>query len=298
MELGLIGLGRMGGNMTRRLIEGGHQVHVFDPNPAAVERAVADGAVGSTSLEDMVTRLKAPRVVWMMIPAGDPVEQTIKRIVPVMSAGDVLVDGGNSMFKDSMRRAADVAQHNIHYLDCGTSGGIWGLQIGYCLMIGGDKDAFAVAEPIFKTLAPEGGYAHVGKSGAGHYTKMIHNGIEYALLQAYGEGFDIMFHSGFDLDLEQVSTLWNHGSVIRSWLLELAQRAFALDPRLEHIRGYVEDSGEGRWTVFDAIDHNVPAPVITLSLLTRFRSREEEAFSDKVIAALRNQFGGHAVKTV
>lgn len=297
MELGLIGLGRMGGNMTRRLLQAGHRVVVFDYNPAAIERSVADGATGASGLEDLVMKLPAPRILWMMIPAGEPCDQAISRLVPTMSVGDILIDGGNSMFKDSIRRAEQVRQHGVEYLDCGTSGGVWGLTEGYCLMIGGERAAYDRVEPILEALAPNGAHAYVGRSGAGHYTKMVHNGIEYAMLQAYGEGFDILFHSGFDLDLKQLATLWNHGSVVRSWLLELAERAFEQDATLQHIRGYVEDSGEGRWTVFDAIEHNVPAPVITLALLTRFRSREEEAFSDKVIAALRNQFGGHPVRT-
>jgi 6-phosphogluconate dehydrogenase len=232
----------------------------------------------------------------MMVPAGDATEQTITEATPLLARGDVLVDGGNSNYRDSIRRAAAAKAKGIHYIDAGTSGGIWGLQVGYCLMVGGDPEPVKLLEPVFRDLAPEDGYLHAGPHGAGHYVKMIHNGIEYGMLQAYAEGFAILHRAPFRLDLKAISTLWNHGSVVRSWLLELAERAFADDPNMETIRGYVEDSGEGRWTVQEAIDRNVPAPVITLSLLQRLRSREEEDFGDKVIAALRKQFGGHAVK--
>ena len=258
--------------------------------------AAALGAASADSLADLVERLTLPRVVWMMIPAGGAVDDTLSTLQPILSAGDIIVDGGNSNYKDSIRRAAAAASKNLRYIDAGTSGGIWGLQVGYCLMVGGEADAVKVVEPAFLDLAPKDGYMHVGPSGAGHFVKMIHNGIEYGMLQAYAEGFAILNAGSYDLDLRAISALWNHGSVVRSWLLELAERAFAADPGLRSIRGYVEDSGEGRWTVQEAIDHNVPAPVITLSLLQRFRSRQEENFGDKVIAALRNQFGGHAVK--
>ncbi|MGH7720727.1 MAG: phosphogluconate dehydrogenase (NAD(+)-dependent, decarboxylating) [Gemmatimonadaceae bacterium] len=290
-------MGRMGGNMVRRLLRG-HEVVVYDRKPEAVAELVTLGARGARDLVDVCARLQAPRVIWMMVPAGSPVDDTIDELAPHLAARDVLVDGGNSNFHDTMRRAAQLRQHRIELVDSGTSGGIWGLENGYCLMVGGSADAVARCEPAFTTLAPDGGYAHVGPSGAGHYVKMIHNGIEYGMLQAYGEGYQILHHSSdFQLDLRQIAALWNHGSVIRSWMNELAERAFAGDPELESIRGYVEDSGEGRWTVQEAIDLNVPAPIITLSLLARLRSRQDESFSAKVIAALRHEFGGHAVKS-
>ena len=286
----------MGANMTQRLLEGGHSVVVYDRNPAAEVDAIRMGGINADSLQDITQKLETPRVVWVMIPAGPPVEQTIADLVPHLSPGDILIDGGNSNFKDTKRRAATLADAGIHMLDAGTSGGIWGLKNGYCLMVGGPQEAFRHAESIFKTLAPESGYAHVGPSGAGHYAKMIHNGIEYGMLQAIGEGFEILQNAEFDFDLDQLCALWNQGSVIRSWLLELAQRAFAQEEDLDTIRDYVEDSGEGRWTVLEAMEKNVPAPVLTLSLLMRFRSRQDESFSAKVIAALRSQFGGHAVQ--
>jgi 6-phosphogluconate dehydrogenase len=282
--------------MTQRLLEGGHSVVVYDRNPAAEVDAIRMGGINADSLQDITLKLETPRVVWVMIPAGPPVEQTIADLVPHLSPGDILIDGGNSNFKDTKRRAATLVDAGIHMLDAGTSGGIWGLKNGYCLMVGGPQEAFKHAESIFKTLAPENGYAHVGPSGAGHYAKMIHNGIEYGMLQAIGEGFEILQNAEFDFDLDQLCALWNQGSVIRSWLLELAQRAFAQEEDLDTIRDYVEDSGEGRWTVLEAMEKNVPAPVLTLSLLMRFRSRQDESFSAKVIAALRSQFGGHAVQ--
>ena len=296
MKLGFVGFGRMGGNMVKRLLDRGHQITVYARRPEVRAEAAALGAASADSLADLVERLTLPRVVWMMIPAGGAVDDTLSTLQPILSAGDIIVDGGNSNYKDSIRRAAAAASKNLRYIDAGTSGGIWGLQVGYCLMVGGEADAVKVVEPAFLDLAPKDGYMHVGPSGAGHFVKMIHNGIEYGMLQAYAEGFAILHAGSYDLDLRAISALWNHGSVVRSWLLELAERAFAADPELRSIRGYVEDSGEGRWTVQEAIDHNVPAPVITLSLLQRFRSRQEENFGDKVIAALRNQFGGHAVK--
>ena len=296
MKLGFVGFGRMGGNMVKRLLDRGHQITVYARRPEVRAEAAALGAASADSLADLVERLTLPRVVWMMIPAGGAVDDTLSTLQPILSAGDIIVDGGNSNYKDSIRRAAAAASKNLRYIDAGTSGGIWGLQVGYCLMVGGEANAVKVVEPAFLDLAPKDGYMHVGPSGAGHFVKMIHNGIEYGMLQAYAEGFAILHAGSYDLDLRAISALWNHGSVVRSWLLELAERAFAADPELRSIRGYVEDSGEGRWTVQEAIDHNVPAPVITLSLLQRFRSRQEENFGDKVIAALRNQFGGHAVK--
>ena len=282
--------------MVKRLLDRGHQIAVYARRPEVRAEAAALGAAPADSLADLVEQLTPPRVVWMMIPAGGAVDATLSTLQPILSAGDIIVDGGNSNYKDSIRRAAAAASKNLRYIDAGTSGGIWGLQVGYCLMVGGETDAVKVVEPAFLDLAPKDGYMHVGPSGAGHFVKMIHNGIEYGMLQAYAEGFAILHAGSYDLDLRAISALWNHGSVVRSWLLELAERAFAADPELRSIRGYVEDSGEGRWTVQEAIDHNVPAPVITLSLLQRFLSRQEENFGDKVIAALRNQFGGHAVK--
>jgi 6-phosphogluconate dehydrogenase len=298
MQLAMIGLGRMGGNMVQRLLQGGQQVVVFDRSAVAMKPHVALGASGAKDLADVSRQLGAPRVVWVMVPAGAAVESTIDELVPHLSRGDIIIDGGNSNYKDSIRRAARLKEKGLEFIDAGTSGGIWGLKIGYCLMIGASPDAFKHCEPIFKTLAPAEGYAHVGPPGAGHYVKMIHNGIEYGMLQAYAEGYEILHASkDFKLDLRQISGVWNRGSVVRSWLNELAERAFTKDTELTALRGYVEDSGEGRWTVQEAIDLDVPAPVITLSLLTRFRSRQGDSFGAKVIAALRNEFGGHAVKS-
>jgi 6-phosphogluconate dehydrogenase len=296
MQLGMIGLGRMGFNMTERLMLGGHQLVVYDRSPEAIKSAQDKGATGAASLKEVVAKLSAPRAVWIMVPSGAPVDQTIDELLPLMSKDEVIIDGGNSFYKDSIARGQRVAAAGLHYQDCGTSGGIWGLKNGYCLMIGGEREIFDRIEPIYKTLAPEDGYAYMGTSGSGHFVKMVHNGIEYGMLQAYGEGFELMNASDYDLDLQKISKIWNHGSVVRSWLLELAELAFEREPHLDSLRGYVDDSGEGRWTVFDAIEKNVPAPVITLSLLRRLASRQEESFSAKVIAALRNEFGGHAVK--
>ena len=287
MHIGLVGLGRMGANMVERLRRHGHEVDTY---------ARTDPARTVTSLEELVSELDAPRVVWMMVPAGDATEGSCQTLLGLLEPGDVLVDGGNSNFRDSQRRAAAAQEKGISYLDAGVSGGIWGLEGGYCVMVGGDGDAFAVIEPLCRDLTDPGGYAHVGASGAGHFTKMVHNGIEYGMMESFAEGFEIMNASEFDLDLRQLAALWQHGSVVRSWLLDLLERALADDPKLEGIRGYVQDSGEGRWTVQAAIDENVPAPVITLSLFTRFASRQDESFAAKVNAALRNQFGGHAVK--
>ena len=296
MEIGMIGLGRMGGNMVRRLLGGGHRVVVYDRDPESVRAASSAGAVPATSLAELVQALPAPRAVWIMVPAGAPVENTIAELQPLVQPGDVLIDGGNSNYKDTIRRGEALEQAGIHFVDAGTSGGIWGLKEGYCLMVGGPAEAFALIEPALETLAPERGYLHAGPCGAGHFTKMVHNGIEYGMLQAFGEGFEILKNSRFDLNLHATAELWRHGSVVRSWLLDLLALALEKDGELESIRGYVEDSGEGRWTVAEAIEQNVPAPVLTLSLMARFASRQDESFSAKVIAALRNEFGGHAVK--
>jgi 6-phosphogluconate dehydrogenase len=296
VKLAFIGFGRMGGNMVKRLLGRGHEIVVFARRAEVRAEAERLGATSAESHADLVARLKPPRVVWMMIPAGEAVDQTLDTLTPLLQPGDIIVDGGNSFYRDSIRRAASAKGRALHYIDAGTSGGIWGLQVGYCLMVGGSPEAVRVVEPAFRDLAPEDGYLHVGPNGAGHFVKMIHNGIEYGMLQAYAEGFAILHDAPFPLDLRAISALWNHGSVVRSWLLELAERAFTADPGLRSLRGYVEDSGEGRWTVQEAIDRNVPAPVITLSLLQRLRSRQEENFGDKVIAALRQQFGGHAVR--
>ena len=297
MRLAMIGLGRMGGNMTERLMKGGHEVVAFDRTPATVQKYEALGAKGAHTLREVIDNLKPPRIVWIMVPAGKPVDDTIAELLPGLSKGDVIIDGGNSNFHDTMRRATDLATKGIHLVDSGTSGGIWGLANGYCLMIGASEDAFKLCEPIFRTLAPKDGYARMGGPGSGHYVKMVHNGIEYGMLQAYAEGYEILHASKeFKLDLHEIAAVWNHGSVVRSWLNELAEIAFEKDIDLKDLRGYVEDSGEGRWTVQEAIDLDVPAPVITLSLLTRLRSRQADSFSAKVIAALRNEFGGHAVK--
>jgi len=289
MKLGMVGLGRMGANMTERLRKDGHTVETY-------ARTAPDRTAGS--LVELASMLDQPRVVWLMIPAGTPTENAFQTLLPLLEDGDIVVDGGNSNFRDSQRRAAEAKKKGVFFLDTGVSGGVWGLKEGYCIMVGGEAEAFGQAEPIFKTLAPKDGYAHVGPSGAGHFVKMVHNGIEYGLMQAYAEGFEILQASEFPLDLNQVAGIWRYGSVVRSWLLELLVRALEDDPNLEKIRGYVEDSGEGRWTVFEAINESVPAGVIVLSLFARFASRQDESFAAKVNAALRNQFGGHAVKAV
>ena len=298
MQLAMIGLGRMGGNMVERLVQGGHELIVYDSSAAAVKTHAGKGVKTAKDLADVAKQLAPRRVVWVMVPAGAPVESTIEQLVPHLTRGDIVIDGGNSNFRDSLRRAEALKTQGIEFVDVGTSGGIWGLTVGYCLMIGASPAAFQHCEPIFRSLAPPEGYAHVGPSGAGHYVKMVHNGIEYGLLQAYAEGYEILHASqDFALHLDKIAKLWNHGSVVRSWLNELAERAFSRDDQLTAIRGYVEDSGEGRWTVEEAMRLDVPAPVITLSLLARFRSRQEQSFGAKVIAALRNEFGGHAVQT-
>jgi len=298
MQLAMIGLGRMGGNMAERLMRHGHEMVVFDRTAETVAKYEKLGATGTSDLTKMVQALRAPRVIWIMVPAGDPVDQTIGTLSPMLSPGDIIIDGGNSNFHDTIRRGQQLAQSKIELIDSGTSGGIWGLENGYCLMVGGSDTAVKHCEPIFTALAPEDGYAHVGPTGSGHYVKMVHNGIEYGLLQAYAEGYEILHASKIfpKLDLEQISEVWQHGSVVRSWLNELAASAFARDAGLSAVKGWVADSGEGRWTVQEAIDLDVPAPVITLSLQARFRSRQTDSFGAKVIAALRNEFGGHAVK--
>ncbi len=299
MDIAMVGLGRMGANMAERLARGGHRVHGFDALPAARDAAAARNIAVAGSLQALVAALPSPRAIWLMVPAGDTVDATLSVLSPMLSAGDVVIDGGNSHYPDSMRRAAMLAEDGIHFVDCGTSGGIWGLTEGYCLMVGGDAEAVARLEPVFATLAPETGmgWARVGPSGAGHFTKMVHNGIEYGMMQAYAEGFAIMQRkAGFALDLKQIADLWRTGSVVRSWLLDLTADALGRNPTLDGIAPWVADSGEGRWTVAEAIALDVPAPVITLSLMTRLRSRDTTSFTDRLIAAMRSEFGGHSVK--
>jgi 6-phosphogluconate dehydrogenase len=298
MHLGFIGLGRMGGNMVRRLILDGHAVVVYNRTPEKTTEIASEGAIPSYSIEELVAKLEKPRAVWVMVPAGDATEAQITELLEHLEPGDTIIDGGNTNFHDDVRRHHDLATKGIGYVDAGTSGGIWGLKVGFCLMVGGETATVEPLVPIFTSLAPPGGFLHVGGPGAGHYVKMVHNGIEYGLMQAYAEGFEIMHASDYKLDLAAISELWMQGSVVRSWLLELAGRAFKANGQdLEHLKGYVADSGEGRWTIQEAIDKDVPAPVITLSLLTRFRSRQDDSYGAKVLAALRNEFGGHAVKT-
>ncbi len=298
MRIGFIGLGRMGANMVRRLLRDGHEVVAFNRTAEKTREIAGEGATAAFSLEELVAKLDKPRAVWVMVPAGDATEAQIDELMGLLEPGDTIIDGGNTNFHDDVRRHAKLATQGLHYVDAGTSGGIWGLANGFCLMVGGEPEAVGPLEPIFRSLAPADGYLHVGGPGSGHYVKMVHNGIEYGLMQAYAEGFEIMHASDYTLDLAAISKLWNHGSVVRSWLLELAERAFTANGQeLDHLQGWVADSGEGRWTVQEAIDHDVPAPVITLSLLTRFRSRQEDSYGAKVLAALRNEFGGHAVKT-
>ena len=299
MEIGMIGLGRMGGNMVQRLLNGGHRVVTYDRSAEAVTASQSQGAVGVSSIEELVKNLTAPKAVWVMLPIGQPTEDTINSLIPLLSAGDTVLDGGNANYKDSMRRAEKLAEHGIDFMDVGTSGGIWGLVEGYALMIGGKEEVFQRLEPIFQTLAhsKDQGLSHVGPAGAGHFVKMVHNGVEYGLMQAYAEGFEIMeAKKEFDLDLGQIAEGWRYGSVVRSWLLDLAAAALVEDPKLESLEAYVEDSGEGRWTVQESIDLAVPAPVITASVQARFRSRQKGPFGAKMLAALRNQFGGHAVR--
>jgi 6-phosphogluconate dehydrogenase len=287
VQLGMVGLGRMGSGMTGRLQQDGHDVKTYDPQ--------VESTAGS--LQELASQLDAPRAVWLMIPAGKITEDGFQELLGILEPGDTIVDGGNSNFRDSQRRHAEAAERNLHFVDSGVSGGIWGIKVGFCLMVGGDDEPVQRLEPIFKSLAPPDGYSHVGPSGAGHFVKMVHNGIEYGLMQAYGEGFEVMHASEFDLDLHEIAGIWRYGSVVRSWLLELLYAAFEQDGKdLEKIEGYVEDSGEGRWTIFEAINESVPAPAISAALYARFASRQDESFAAKVAAALRNQFGGHAVK--
>ena len=299
MRIGMVGLGKMGANMTTRLLRGGHEVVVWDRAPAAVEIAAHDGATGTDSLEALVGGLAAPRAVWAMVPAGVATEETVEVLTGLLDRGDTIIDGGNSNYKESMRRAAALRAHGIHFVDVGTSGGVWGLAEGYSLMVGGDDAAVERLRPIFETLAPakDRGWGHVGPSGSGHFTKMIHNGIEYGLMQAFAEGFSILRHkSELGLDLAQIAEIWRHGSVVRSWLLDLTAQALTENPTMEGIAPWVSDSGEGRWTVAEAIDLDVPAPVISLALIQRLRSRDEESYADRLLAAMRNQFGGHAIR--
>ncbi|MEA2446436.1 MAG: 6-phosphogluconate dehydrogenase [Actinomycetota bacterium] len=295
MQIGMVGLGRMGGNMTTRLLQGGHEVVGWAPDPPAVKKATDEGATGAASLDDLVAKLSPPRVVWLMVPAGPPTQETVERLATLLSADDVVIDGGNSRYTESIERAQMFSEHGIHFVDAGTSGGIWGLEEGYCLMVGCDEAIFSRIEPVLKTLAPSDGYARVGGPGAGHFVKMIHNGIEYGLMQAYGEGFELLEQSRFDLDLTQIAELWRHGSVVRSWLLDLTSKALTSDPGLQNVSDYVDDSGEGRWTIETALEQAVPTPAIALALFARFASRQDESFSGKLLAALRKEFGGHAV---
>ena len=299
MDLAMIGLGKMGANMAKRLLRGGHRIVAYDLNEDAIQAVEAEGAEGARTLEEIVSKLDTPRVAWVMVPSGDPTEETITQLAEVLSEGDIIVDGGNSYYKDSMRRAALVGEQGLHFVDVGTSGGVWGLSEGYSMMVGGDESIVDHVRPMLETLAPgpDRGWGHVGPNGAGHFVKMVHNGIEYGVMQAYAEGFELMDHKQeFELDLPQIAEIWRYGSVIRSWLLDLTARALAENPTLDGIAAYVQDSGEGRWTVLEAIDLNCAIPVITAALERRFRSREKAPFADKLLAAMRNQFGGHAVK--
>jgi 6-phosphogluconate dehydrogenase len=296
MRIGMVGLGRMGANMTLRLLRNDHEVVAFDVDEGAVAKAAAEGSTGASSLEELVSALEAPRAVWLMVPAGDITDDTIAALADLLDEGDLVVDGGNSRYTDSIEHGKTLDEKGIAFLDCGTSGGIWGLEEGFCLMVGGPRDAYDRIEPILEALAPEHGYAHVGESGAGHFTKMVHNGIEYALMQAYGEGFELMHESEFELDTAQIANLWRHGSVVRSWLLDLTAQALHGDPELGDIEPYIEDSGEGRWTLGYAIENAIPVPTIATALFARFASRQDASFAGKMIAALRKEFGGHAIR--
>ena len=296
MKIGFVGLGKMGANMVERLLRGGHEIVAYDRSSDVVSEIGEKGGTVSKSLAELVEKLPKRKIVWLMVPEGKPVEDSIADLVPLLKDGGIIIDGGNSNWRQTQTRAKELESKGIDYLDCGTSGGVWGLENGYCLMSGGKDSACKELEPVFKTLAPPEGYLYCGPSGAGHFVKMIHNGIEYGMMQAYAEGFEIMEKSPFDLDILGISKVWQHGSVVRSWLLELAELAFAEDPKLSKIKSYVQDSGEGRWTVQAAMDFDVPAPIITLSLLARFQSRQPDSFAMKVLAALRNQFGGHSIK--
>lgn len=299
MQIAMVGLGRMGMNMARRLLHGGHEVIAYNRTREKTDEMVKEGAIGAYSLQEIKQKLVPPRAVWIMLPAGPAIYDHIYELKDLMTTGDIIIDGGNTDYKDDIRRAESLSERGIRFMDVGVSGGVWGLEVGYCLMIGGAEETYRHLEPIFKTLAPEEGYLYCGDIGAGHFVKMVHNGIEYGMMQAYGEGFQILEASDYSetLNFAAIAHLWNRGSVVRSWLLELAEEAFAKDERLSDIRGYVEDSGEGRWTVQQAIDTGISAPVIALSLMARFRSKERDSFSDRVVAALRREFGGHAVKT-
>ncbi|HIN72958.1 MAG TPA: decarboxylating 6-phosphogluconate dehydrogenase [Dehalococcoidia bacterium] len=299
MELGMVGLGRMGGNMAQRLLTGGHHIVAFDPQPLAVKAAEGNGADGASSLDELVSKLTAPKAVWVMVPDGAPTESTIKSLAELLSDGDMILDGGNSNFNDSIRRSRELAESGIEFMDVGTSGGVWGLTEGYSMMVGGSDEAFARIEPLIQTLAPSptSGYGHVGPAGAGHYVKMVHNGIEYGLMQAYAEGFELMnAREDMALDMAQIAEIWREGSVVRSWLLDLTAAAFQEDGDLSGLAAYVDDSGEGRWTVQESVDLAVPIPVITAALQARFRSRQDQPFGAKILSAMRNQFGGHAVR--
>jgi 6-phosphogluconate dehydrogenase len=296
MKIGFIGLGKMGGSMVEKLLKDGHEIVVYNRTIPEIETAVKKGAVGSISPKDLLSKLPERKIVWLMVPSGAPVDENIEALSVYMNKGGIIIDGGNSYYKQTMARGDKLKEKGIEYIDCGTSGGIWGLKNGYSLMTGGNKDAVDFVYPVFKSLAPENGYTYCGKSGAGHFVKMVHNGIEYGMMQSFAEGFEILEKSQFDIDIRSVASGWQHGSVVKSWLLELAVKAFEEDPGLENIKGFVEDSGEGRWTVEAAIEENVPAHAITSALFARFESRQEDSFAMKVIAALRNQFGGHSVK--
>ena len=296
MQIAIVGLGRMGGNMVKRLLQGGHSVVAYDRDAAAVATLVTEGATGASSLADLVGKMMAPRAVWVMVPAGVPTESTIQELSSLLSENDIVIDGGNSRFTDSVRHADELAKKKLRFLDAGTSGGVWGLQLGYCLMVGGDKSAYEAILPALQTLAPKDGLGYFGKAGAGHYCKMVHNGIEYAMMQSYAEGFELLKECEYKYDLKQVTAVWNHGSVVRSWLLELAEAAFTKDPELAQLKAYVDDSGEGRWTIDECVRNAVSAPTMAMSLFARFSSRKENAFGLRVLAALRNEFGGHAVK--
>ena len=299
MQIGMVGLGKMGGNMTTRLLKGGHSVAVFDRGKDAIRKAESEGGDGADSLEDLIGKLKAPRIIWIMVPAGDPTESLLNELSEMLSDGDIVVDGGNSNYKDTQRRADELKEKGISLVDVGTSGGVWGLAEGYSMMIGGEASKVQQLRPVIETLAPgeDKGWGHVGSNGAGHFVKMVHNGIEYGLMQAYAEGFEIMkAKEEFDLDLHNIAEIWRYGSVVRSWLLDLTAEALKEDADLSDVKDWVADSGEGRWTIAEAIDLDIPAPVITLSLMMRFVSRQDERYSAKLLAAMRNQFGGHAIK--
>jgi 6-phosphogluconate dehydrogenase len=295
MELGFVGLGKMGMNMVARLRKGRHDVVAYDLSPDLIKQAESLGARGATSLDVLISKLKPPRAIWIMVPSGAPTESTVNSVASLLQSGDILIDGGNTHFHDDVRRAAVLKNMGLHYVDAGTSGGVWGLKLGYCLMVGGEEGVVKTLAPIFTTLAPENGWAYMGSHGAGHYVKMVHNGIEYSMMQGYAEGFELMSKSDYNLELGRIAELWMHGSVVRSWLLELTAAALKEDPKLEGLKGYVQDSGEGRWTILEALDKAVPVPTLTAALFTRFRSRQEESFAEKMLAAMRKAFGGHAV---